>query len=317
MNQLETIGKSLRESSPLITIMGAEHEKYVINVLNEIRKSMDDDKKDMSRCDIDSIVAAIKQAYEIQLDIDGRQHCHLVKYGAKVNLQIGYRGFIYAIKRAYPDANIDCQLVYKGDVFEIQKDGDSTTYSLKINSPFSHKKEDILGGFCFISYSLNGRMVSFCETMSIEEINQIKGKAKQLYIWNDWFSEKAKVAIIRRASKIHFAGLEQIQKIDKIDNESFDFSKSSEEQSDSVKQYTKIVCQTATAIVEKQKYQEIFDEVKMEITGQGSILELANAWKNNERKIVILRNEAAELFEELVKIKDDSKKFIDTGGEVA
>ena len=233
---LQLIENNLNNSALLKSELGTNHSKYVISVLNEIRKTIGDDKKDLSKCTPLSIESAIKQACDLQLEIDGRQHWHLVKYNkntgtkespkwvSEAQLQIGYRGFIYSIKRAYPDANIDCKLVHEGDLFVVKSEGDTTTYSLEIKDPFA-KKEKIIGGYCHISYTLGGRLVSFCETMSLAEINKIKGKAKQDSIWQEWFEEKAKVAIIRRACKIHFSGIQQIEKITEFDNQDYDLEK--------------------------------------------------------------------------------------------
>ena len=221
---LQLIENGLNNSELLKIQLGSNHNKYVISVLNEIKKTANDDKKSLVNCTPDSIISAIKQACDLQLEIDGRQHCHLVKYGNNATLQVGYRGFIYAIKRAYPVANIDCKLVRKGDLFTVKSEGDTTTYSLEIKDPFADKAE-IIGGYCHISYTIGGRLVSFCETMSLAEINKIKGKAKQDFIWKEWFEEKAKVAIIRRACKIHFSGIQQIEQITEFDNKDYDLER--------------------------------------------------------------------------------------------
>lgn len=222
---LQLIENGLNNSELLKVQLGSNHNKYVISVLNEIKKTANDDKKSLVNCTPDSIISAIKQACDLQLEIDGRQHCHLVKYGNNATLQVGYRGFIYAIKRAYPDANIDCKLVYKGDVFTIRSEGDATTFSLEVKDAFNRSQADIVGGYCHICYTVGNRLVSFCETMSLSDINKIKGKAKQDFIWKEWFEEKAKVAIIRRACKIHFSGIQQIEQITEFDNQDYDLEK--------------------------------------------------------------------------------------------
>lgn len=227
---LQLIENTLTNSEILKVTLGSNKDKYIVSILNEIKKSASDEKKDLTKCTPQSIESAIKQACDLQLEIDGRQHCHLVKYvdrngKSNANLQIGYRGFIYAIKRAYPDANIDCKLVYKGDVFTIKSEGDATTFSLEVKDAFSRSQADVIGGYCHISYTVGNRLVSFCETMSLAEINKIKGKAKQDFIWKEWFEEKAKVAIIRRACKIHFSGIQQIEQITEFDNQDYDLQK--------------------------------------------------------------------------------------------
>lgn len=224
-DSLATIKTTILNSPVLQSILGDDLQKYGTNIVAEIAKTKGEDKKDLTKCSPSSIVAAIKQACDLKLTVDGRQHCHLIRYGTEASLQIGYRGFVYAVKRAYPDANIDVQLVYKGDDFKLVKEGDVTTYSLARNNPFA-AQSDIIGGFCYISYTLGSRLVSFCETMSIQEINKIKGCAKQDFIWKQWFEEKAKVAILKRACKIHFSGInENLEQLADFDNQEYDLTK--------------------------------------------------------------------------------------------
>ena len=219
-DRILTIKDGLSQSSVIGNIFANSKDKYITSILNEIQKTKGS-KQDLSECTVNSIVSCIKQAHDLGLEIDGRQHCHLVKYKNEAQLQVGYRGFIYAIKRAYPDANIDCRLVYEGDKFTLKKEGDITTYSLDVENPFA-KRDKIIGGFCYISYSLGEKKLSFCEVMNIDEINKIKGCAKQAFIWNAWFEEKAKVALIRRACKIHFSSIQQLSNLEQHDNKDFE-----------------------------------------------------------------------------------------------
>ncbi len=254
--EITTIKNELDKSPLLIQVLGQNKKRYILGVMAEISKSTTDSKKDLTKCTIESIINAIKQSYDLELEIDSRQHCHLIRYNKKIQikdngyvkeiwiaeaaLQIGYRGFIYAIKRAYSDVNIKCGLVYKGDIFTLKEEGDLTNYSLSKKNPFTKannsfntdfntKKDKIVstnleGGFCFISYICGKRLVSFCETMNIEEINNVRNCAKSKSIWNSWFEEKAKVTLIRRGCKIHFSGIEKINKMEEFDNQNFDFN---------------------------------------------------------------------------------------------
>ena len=227
--EISTIAKIKNNllASPLLDVLGKNKERYIVSVLSEINKTAGDSYKDLTRCSLSSITTAVKAACDLNLEIDSRQHCHLVKFGSNAVLQVGYRGYIYSIKRFYPDANIDCQLVYDGDQFTIEKEGDTTTYKLEVANPFE-KKDKIMGGFCHISYTLGNRLVSFCETVGIDEINKIKAVAKTATIWNQWFEEKAKVAIIKRACKIHFSGITEISQITDFDNEDYNFKEVAE-----------------------------------------------------------------------------------------
>lgn len=230
---LQIIQKRLEESKSLKASLGLKLNKYAANVMAEIIKTKGDKNGDLTVCTPDSIVSAVKKACDLRLEIDGRQHCHLIRFNnnkgtkndpywvAEVEMWVGYKGLIYSIKRAFPDANIDCQLVYEGDDFKLIKEGDSTVYNLVRNNPFADDSK-IIGGFCYISYTAGGRLRSFCETMSLSEIKKIRGCAKQDHIWSKWFAEKAKVAIIKRACKVHFAGINQeLDDIIEYDNKEY------------------------------------------------------------------------------------------------
>jgi len=234
-NELIAIKQRLQNATCL-DILGKDKDKYITSVLVEISKTTNDPKKDLSVCTPNSIVTAIKHACDLQLEIDSRQHCHLVKHNKNIgtdtkpewiseaSLWVGYRGYIYVIKRAYPDANIDCQLVYQGDTFLLKKEGDVTTYNLEVANAFA-PKDKIIGGFCYISYTIGGRLISFCETVSVSEINKIKNIAKTKTIWDNWYEGKAKAAIIKRACKIHFSGIQEIAKVTEFDNLDYDLDK--------------------------------------------------------------------------------------------
>jgi phage RecT family recombinase len=268
-NAITTISKietTLSEKLP--QFYNGDANKYIKSVLLEITKSKSDPKKDLSVCSPLSILTAVKQAIDLGLEIDSRQHCHLVKYGTNVNLQVGYRGFIFAIKRAFPDANIVVNLVKEGDIFSIRKDGDIEEYTHTIKDPFAGQ-DKIIGGYCYISFTLGNRKIAKIETVSKAEIVKIKNSAKQLFIWNDWFEEKAKVAIIRRGCKVIFAGLnnEQIDNLVNKDNENFDLNQETKSEPKVINDLPKVDFEVENEAVEEQEAtltQEEIDAIKAE-----------------------------------------------------
>lgn len=318
-DNLTNIKNYLIESPTLKETLGQGQEKYINSVIFEIMKTQGDTKKDLTVCTPKSIATSIKQACDLKLEIDARQHCHLIRYGNEANLQIGYRGFVYSIKRAFPDANIDVQLVYKGDDFKLSKEGDITTYTLTRNNPFA-PKTDVIGGFCYISYSIGGRLVSFCETMSLEEINKIKGCAKQQFIWNQWFEEKAKVAIIRRACKVHFAGIDaNISKMAELDNQNFDLDKdeglgqfAGDDNKNvlGVSSDSDLAKGTELKEVFDQKNQEEFEGLKAIIESCGGEEELEEILADKETKRIFrsLEKRKPKLYDILVNTRDTMKE---------
>jgi len=249
-------------------LYNGDANKYIKSVLLEITKSKSDPKKDLSVCTPFSILTAVKQAIDLGLEIDSRQHCHLVKYGNNAQLQVGYRGFIYAIKRAYPDANIVVNLVKEGDTFTIKKGGDIEEYQHIYGNPFAGQ-DKIIGGYCYISFTLGNRKIAKIETVSKEEINKIKGSAKQDFIWKTWFEEKAKVAIIRRGCKVIFAGLnnELLDNLINRDNQDYDLNQEVKQEPKIINDLPKVDFEVEDEIVEKQETaltQEEIDAIKAE-----------------------------------------------------
>ena len=249
-------------------LYNGDANKYIKSVLLEITKSKSDPKKDLSVCTPFSILTAVKQAIDLGLEIDSRQHCHLVKYGNNAQLQVGYRGFIYAIKRAYPDANIVVNLVKEGDVFSIKRNGDIEEFTHTIKDSFAGQ-DKIIGGYCYISFTLGNRKIAKVEAVSKEEIDKIKGSAKQDFIWKAWFEEKAKVAIIRRGCKVIFAGLNNdlLDNLVNKDNENFDLNQETKSEPKIINDLPKVDFEVEDEIVEKQETgltQEEIDAIKAE-----------------------------------------------------
>ncbi|MEY4390072.1 MAG: hypothetical protein RLZZ167_712 [Pseudomonadota bacterium] len=221
--------------------------KYINSVLLEIAKSKSDPKKDLSTCSPTSILQAVKQAVDLGLEIDGRKHGHLIKrnvnvgtkekprWVAECQFQVGYPGFIYSLKREVPDANIVVNLVKDGDLFTVKKYGDIEEYTHTVKDAFAGQ-DKIVGGYCYLSFTLGDRKIAKVETMSKNEIDKIKSCAITDIIWNKWYEEKAKIAILRRACKVIFAGLssERINKLLEHDNRDYNLNQE-------VKQEPKII----------------------------------------------------------------------------
>ena len=225
LKPISKIETTLLEKLP--QFYNGDANKYIKSVLLEIVKSKSDPDKDLSKCTPSSIFTAVKQAVDLGLEVDARQHCHLVKHGNSAILRIGYRGYIHKIKEHYPDANFVVGLVRDGDTFSINKTDENDSFTHKEANPFDSSLNNIIGGYCYITYTLGGRKISRITTMSKSEIDKVKNVAKMKTIWNTWFEEKARVAIIRRACKLIFAGL--TQKLDEFNNDEFDLNKPKQE----------------------------------------------------------------------------------------
>lgn len=196
----------------------AEAFKYISSVLQEIKKTEGDDKKDLTICTVDSIVSAMIDAALFRLPIDGRGLAHLVKYLNKATLQIGYKGFLFKIAEHYKDTDFTAEPVFEGDEFVVSDNGGFQTYTHSKGDPFQRDAKKMKGLFACLAYSDDAGRHSKVAVLPAEEITLIQSKAKQQYIWKEWFFEKAKVAALKRLCKIHFATVMGVQEMMQYDN---------------------------------------------------------------------------------------------------
>lgn len=227
-NKLEQLKTEFEKKLPLFIGNKSNCEKYVKSVLFELNKISDEH---LLKCSNQSILEAVKTAIDLELEIDSRQHCHLILFNGKAQLLIGYRGFIYAIKRVYRDANIIVNLVRTNDTFTVKRGNDIDEYQHVVSDPFDDSTDSIRGGYCYISLNIGDRKVAKIETMSKNEIIKAKTVAETNEVWDIWFEEKAKVVVLKRACKILFAGLnnEMINKLIAKDNEDYNLTEEKKE----------------------------------------------------------------------------------------
>lgn len=234
-NNLQIIGQQIRSPQTLkrlglalgLDVSNEKHAKtiqeYGASVLMEIEKSVGDPKKDLSTCTVDSIVQCMIDSAKFKIKIDGKQHAHIVKYGAKATLQIGYRGFIAKIREVIPSSDIKAFAVYEGDELNISSQDGFDSYTYRKGNPFASDK-DLNGVVGVLYYKKEGKDFQRVVTMSLDEINKVKGCAKQSFIWDKWFVEKALVAVIKRLCKVTFAEISSLQDVVDYDNrENYEF----------------------------------------------------------------------------------------------
>lgn len=192
------------------------------SVLAEVKRTAGDPKKDLTGCSPDSIIQSMMDAANFGLAIDGRKHAHLVKYNNAVQLQIGYAGYVAKLTEAYPDADITTNVIFEGDQLDIDEKNGYQSYTFKRKNALENDPVKIIGAFAVISYTKGGEKIQKVTTMARAEINLIRSKAKQDFVWKEWFVEKTKIAVLRRACKLPFQSIMGLQKLLDYDNRNFD-----------------------------------------------------------------------------------------------
>ena len=196
-----------------------EARQYASSVLMEIERNVGDSNKDLSNCTPNSIVQSMIDAARMRIFIDNRQHAYLIKYGNKATLQIGYRGYVHKIKEHFENADFHYGAIYEGDDLFVNTENGYDHYEVKKSDPFQDNEENLKGVYVAISFTVGGEKRQKLTVLSKNEIRKIRGKAKQDFIWKEWFIEKAYAAAIKRACKIHFASIKELKDLGDYDNE--------------------------------------------------------------------------------------------------
>lgn len=199
-----------------------EIKSLLISFAYATKQMLEVSKQPIGIIDPMSIKEAFKNMLDTGIPVDQRQLAYVVKYGNGIQYQLGYKGFIHRIKEIYPNSIVKAELVYQGDNFKVTRTDGQAKYVHEVKNPFATKKE-IAGAYAYFEQVINGKLCSFIETMSVFDINQIKGCAKTVKVWDAWYGEMAKKAVIRRLCKTLFVGNPIFQKLEDVDNKNFEF----------------------------------------------------------------------------------------------
>lgn len=201
-----------------------EIKSLLISFAYATKQMLEASKQSMTNIDPMSIKEAFKNMLDTGVPVDKRQLAYVIKYGNQIEYKIGYKGFISRIKEIYPTAQVKAELVYKGDIFNVENVDGKAKYTHKVANPFADIK-DLAGAYAYVQYVDKGKEFAFIETMGTNEINKIKGKATTKMVWNEWYGEMAKKAVIRRLCKTLFIGDPKIQAMEEVDNKNFEIQK--------------------------------------------------------------------------------------------
>lgn len=134
---------------------------------------------------------ATLQVYNTKVKVNGQE-----KWIKKVQYQPMIRGIVNRVQRSGKVLSFWAELVYEGEEFKIDSSNGDRRPS---HSPdYFNRSEKIVGAYA-VAKLANGTID--CEPMTMKEIQKVKNVAKTKKIWDTWFEEKAKVAVMRRLSK--------------------------------------------------------------------------------------------------------------------
>lgn len=134
---------------------------------------------------------ATLQVYSTKVTVDGKEH-----WIKKVQYQPMVRGIVTRVQNSGKVTAFWAEMVYEGEAFSIDiSRGDRRP----VHSPdFFSRSSKPLGVYA-VAQMANGSVD--CEVMTAEQIQKVRAVAKTKKVWDAWFEEKAKVAVLRRLSK--------------------------------------------------------------------------------------------------------------------
>ena len=170
-------------------------------------------------CTQESLLGAIMQCAQLGLEPDGLLgHAYLVPFKnnkakparLECQLMVGYKGLLKLARQSGEIASVSARVVYSRDVFE---------YEYGLNEKLRHVpymeqgKDDLDGaGYPVCAYAifrLKDGSHHF-DVMGFREIEYVRGKSQAATgpAWTDWWDEMAKKTVLRRASKMSPASVE-------------------------------------------------------------------------------------------------------------
>lgn len=183
---------------------------YVDNAIRE-EASKDAEKKAVTKNNTDALYSLAVKYFNMGVTIDG---VNAVVSGYNM-VMVTYHGYKNAVLRAYPEAELDIQLVREGDTFSFAKESGSVVYTHSLADPFENEEKEIIGAY-FVAKTKRGE---FLETLNKTDFEKMKKASKMKYLWDSWASEFWLKSVIKRGCKRHFYDV--VAEIDEQDNADF------------------------------------------------------------------------------------------------
>jgi len=174
-------------------------------------------------CTQDSLLGCLFQCVQLGLEPDGLLgHAYLIPFNDRKNnrvictLIVGYKGLLKLARQSNEITSISARVVYSKDVFEYE-------FGLEeklVHKP-SHDEDPGEMTFAYAIFRLKGGGYHF-DVMSVGEIDRIRDRSKAAKDgpWVTDYDEMAKKTVLRRASKMAPASIEDLARAVALDSRS-------------------------------------------------------------------------------------------------
>jgi phage RecT family recombinase len=153
-------------------------------------------RPDLLRCEPLTIIEAIREAASLDLEPTGiLGEAWLVPYKGMARLRIGWQGYLKLIRRSGEVAAVDCQVVYQGDIFDLQL---GTTPGIH-HVPALKDRGSYRGAYAWARLN-DGSLI--IEWLPVEDVQPIRAiAAADSLMWSQFAGEGMRKSAIRRLQK--------------------------------------------------------------------------------------------------------------------
>lgn len=204
----------------LLKICGGDESRILKAVQSFVAYISNDDggregrKRYIADCTLGSITGAFLESFQMGIEVGGgRDHAYLVAYDNQCELEISYKGFVYALGKHFDNPFVIAECVFDGDEFTSHITENNATFSHKPSDPFKKSWATMRGCYCYFSYTQrdSGEKVSrlvMIQKEGADGLEMIRSKSKGSKAWADFPFEQCKKSTCRRAAKIPFAQID-------------------------------------------------------------------------------------------------------------
>lgn len=245
------------------------HEQFVAKVMGTVMGN-----ETLKSCSVTSIMQCCLKSAQLGLPVDASGYAYLVPRGKEATYQIGSKGYIELMKRNKNVKSVVSETVYEGDIFDyyIDETGKHLKHTPNLDVTNRENEKGFKAVYAIISYDNGGSEI---EVMTKSTIDKIKGSASTQNIWNTWYGEKAKTAVIKRLGKR--ASLMNIDTAIEVDDEDqWNYNKPQE--AEEIKKPSSV-----DALVED--YKPIAANIKPEVTQAQAELVVSDEQSNDEKQV--------------------------------
>lgn len=169
-----------------------------ISILSSLQKAITKDNR-ILQCNPSSVLDAMLACAKLGIDPSGEHNSGwFIRYGSDLKLMIGYNGFIDLITRSGRYSQVEAEVVYEGEVYEVHR-GTRNEIIHSINPKVRNGTEGNIIGAYAVARGDTG--VHQFVALSNCDIQSARSASKNANLWNKHYPEMVKKTAVRNLAK--------------------------------------------------------------------------------------------------------------------